>query len=63
MSNIIDRAAVSQALAKAIAYKNCGKQDQAEAWSRKLVHLLACADILNYPESETPICFQNNKTH
>lgn len=43
---MIDRSAVSQALAKAIAYKNCGKDADAEAWARKLVELLACANIL-----------------
>ncbi len=43
---MIDRSAVSQALAKAIAYKNCGKQAEAEAWARQLVQLLECADIL-----------------
>ena len=42
----IDRSEVSRALAKAIAYKNCGKQADAEEWARKLVYLLECADIL-----------------
>ena len=42
----IDRSEVSRALAKAIAYKNCGKQRDAEEWARKLVELLECADIL-----------------
>jgi hypothetical protein len=42
----IDRSEVSRALAKAIAYKNCGKQREAEEWARKLVELLECADIL-----------------
>jgi hypothetical protein len=46
MQATIDRSAVSQALAKAIAYKQCGKQDAAESWARKLVELLECADIL-----------------
>jgi hypothetical protein len=43
----IDRSAVSRALAKAIAYKNCGKDAEAEQWARQLVELLECADILN----------------
>lgn len=43
---MIDRSAVSQALAKAIAYKNCGKDADAEAWARRLVELLECANIL-----------------
>jgi len=42
----IDRTAVSRALAKAIAYKNCGKQAEAETWAATLVHLLECAEIL-----------------
>lgn len=42
----IDRSAVAQSLAKAIAFKQCGKQAEAEAWARKLVQQLECADIL-----------------
>lgn len=47
---ITDRTAASQALAKAIAFKNCGKDRDAEAWARRLVELLECADILR-PEA------------
>ncbi len=43
---MIDRSEVARALAKAIAYKNCGKDKDAEAWARKLVELLECAEIL-----------------
>jgi hypothetical protein len=43
---MIDRSELSRALAKAIAYKNCGKQGAAEEWARRLVELLECADIL-----------------
>ena len=42
----IDRSEVSRALAKAIAYKNCGKNNEACLWARKLVELLECAEIL-----------------
>jgi len=42
----IDRSKVSQALAKAIAYKNCGKDAEAAVWAAKLVRLLECAQIL-----------------
>lgn len=42
----IDRSLAAQALAKAIAYKACGKQDRAEWWARELVRILECADIL-----------------
>lgn len=43
---MIDRSEVSRALAKAIAYKQCGKNRDAEQWARKLVELLECAAIL-----------------
>jgi hypothetical protein len=42
----MDRSEISRALAKAIAYKNCGKQSEAEQWAKKLIELLECADIL-----------------
>jgi hypothetical protein len=42
----IDRSKVAQALAKAIAYKQCGKDAEANAWARQLVELLECHDIL-----------------
>lgn len=42
----IDRSEVSRALAKAIAYKECGKDREAAEWARQLVRLLACAEIL-----------------
>ena len=43
---VIDRAATARALAKAIAYKQCGKDADAAQWARQLVELLQCADIL-----------------
>ncbi len=43
----IDRSQVAQALAKAIAYKQCGKDAAAAQWAVRLVELLACAEILN----------------
>lgn len=42
----IDRSEVARAVAKALAFKACGKDQEAEEWARKLVHLLECADIL-----------------
>lgn len=42
----VDRSAAAQALAKAIAYKACGKDAEAAAWAAKLVRLLECAEIL-----------------
>ena len=46
-TEMIDRSKVSQALAKAIAYKQCGKQADAEKWARELCRLLEVANILN----------------
>lgn len=43
---MVDRSAASQALAKAIAYKQCGKDTEAQEWARRLVELLECAEIL-----------------
>jgi len=43
---MIDRSATARAMAKAIAYKSCGKDAEAERWARELVRLLECADIL-----------------
>ena len=42
----IDRSAVNRALAKAIAYKQCGKDAEAALWAAHLVELLECHSIL-----------------
>lgn len=42
----IDRSEISRAVAKAIAYKQCGKDQAASEWAIYLVRLLHCADIL-----------------
>lgn len=42
----IDRSEIARSLAKAIAFKQCGKQADAEAWARRLVEQLECAEIL-----------------
>lgn len=42
----LDRKAIAQALAKAQAYKQCGKDEEANQWARRLVELLECQDIL-----------------
>jgi hypothetical protein len=44
---MMDRREVNRALAKAIAYKQCGKDREAAIWAEKLVRLLGCAEILN----------------
>lgn len=43
---MINRSEVSRALAKAIAFKSCGKDAEARAWARRLVELLECSAIL-----------------
>ena len=43
---MIDRSEVSRALAKAIAFKQCGKHETANQWARKLIELLECHEIL-----------------
>ena len=46
MITTIDRSEVARALAKAIAYKQCGKDNDADQWARRLVELLECGGIL-----------------
>lgn len=43
---MLDRSEINRALAKAIAYKQCGKDAEAEEWGRELVRLLELEDIL-----------------
>jgi hypothetical protein len=43
---MLNRSEIARALAKAIAYKQCGKDLLAEEWAIKLVKLLECANIL-----------------
>ena len=42
----IDRSKLSKFLAKAIAYQNVDKPDQAEEWARELIRELQLANIL-----------------
>ena len=42
----IDRSKLSICLAKAIAYQNVDKPDQAEEWARELIRELQLANIL-----------------
>jgi hypothetical protein len=44
----LDRSEINRALAKAIAYKQCGKDEKAQAWATELVRLLECSDIINW---------------
>lgn len=43
---MLDRSEINRALAKAIAYKQCGKNAEAEEWGRKLVKQLELDQIL-----------------
>lgn len=43
---MLDRSEISRALAKAIAYKQCGKDAEAKAWAITLIRALELADIL-----------------
>jgi hypothetical protein len=42
----IDRSEVNRALAKALAYQQCGKPAAAALWAAELVRLLECHGIL-----------------
>ncbi len=44
---IIDRSAAARAMAKAIAFKACGKDAEAAQWAAELVRILECAEILD----------------
>jgi hypothetical protein len=44
---MLDRSEIARALAKAIAFKQCGQERKAEAWACRLVELLQVAAILN----------------
>ena len=43
----INLSEVNRALAKAIAYKRCGKEAEAQEWGRALIRQLELAEILN----------------
>jgi hypothetical protein len=42
----MNRSEINRALAKAMAYKQCGKDQDANEWARRLIQLLECEDIL-----------------
>jgi len=46
MTSKADRSAISRAVAKAIAYHDCGKGEKADAWAAELVRLLGAKGIL-----------------
>lgn len=46
MTSKATRNEIAQALAKAIAYRDCGKPEQAAEWAAKLVKMLEAQKIL-----------------
>lgn len=50
MTSKLDRTNINRALAKAIAYHDCGKPGKAQAWAVQLMRELQCRDILR-PEA------------
>ena len=46
MTSKATRSEISQALAKAIAYRDCGKPREAEDWAARLVRMLEAEAIL-----------------
>ena len=46
MTSRADRSAISRAVAKAIAYHDCGKAGKAAAWAAEVVRLLDAKGIL-----------------
>ena len=40
------RSELAQALAKAVAHRDCGRPEQAAQWAAKLVRMLEAQDIL-----------------
>lgn len=46
MTSKADRSAISRAVAKAIAYPDCGKPERAAAWAAEVVRLLGAQAIL-----------------
>lgn len=46
MTSKADRSAISRAIAKAIAYHDCGKSEKAATWAAEVVRLLDAKGIL-----------------
>lgn len=42
----MNRVEINRALAKAMAYKQCGKEKEAQQWAIELLRQLECADII-----------------
>lgn len=50
----IDRSEASRALAKVIAYRNCGKDTDADTWASQLFEILGCSDLREPGTEITP---------
>jgi hypothetical protein len=48
----MDRSKINRALAKALAYKQCGNERKAAAWAAELIRQLEVAQILQEPYQE-----------
>ena len=46
MTSRLDRSEINRCLAKAIAYHDCGKEDEAQRWAIMLLKALERRDIL-----------------
>ena len=46
MTSKLDRSEINRCLAKAIAYHDCGKEDDAQRWAIELMKALERRDIL-----------------
>lgn len=46
MTTRADRSELARAMAKAIAYRDCGKPEKAAAWAARLVDMLEAQNIL-----------------
>ena len=46
MTTKATRSELNQALAKAVAYRDCGKPEQAAEWAARLVRMLEAQQIL-----------------
>lgn len=51
------RSDINRALAKAIAYRDCGEQAKAEKWAARLVFMLHAENILNTNHTDVDAVF------
>ena len=51
-----ERTRINQALAKVIAYRNCGKDNDADAWAATLLDLLESSHLLSSEGARKIMC-------